>query len=232
MIGLVLDLFACHEVRLYLVSSSTSSARSHSSASDIADAPMTSCPAMLQSTMHLDLCPAKHGLCSSTICCYVTPLYLGCDHTNGVLLLLLLLHCQRLQVLLGYRLQWPCRTTKALMSAALAYHIATRLLQTVMVLYMIIGWASYAAVRTTPAFIVVATLFGALSVIQAYTLVIYCAIGSKLNKPLTDTAGQISAAEWLKEHASAMTAGRAVFNTKKAPAAPALPTAKSVNSAV
>jgi uncharacterized membrane protein YqjE len=97
-----------------------------------------------------------------------------------------------LQVLLGYRLQWPRRTTKALMSAALAYYIATRLLQTVMVLYMIIGWASYPAVRTTPAFIVVATLFGAFSVIQAYTLVIYRAISKKLG---TDTKGSQLAAD-------------------------------------
>lgn len=85
-----------------------------------------------------------------------------------------------LQVLLGYRLKWPQRTTKSLMTFALGYYIITRLLQTAMVLYMIIVWAGYPAVRTTPAFIVVATLFGAFSVIQAYTLVIYHAIGRKL----------------------------------------------------
>jgi uncharacterized membrane protein YqjE len=87
-----------------------------------------------------------------------------------------------MQVLLGYRLQWPRRATKALLSFSMVYYIATRLLQTVMVMYMIIGWASYPAVRTTAAFIVVATMFGAFSVIQAYTLVIYRAIGHKLSR--------------------------------------------------
>jgi uncharacterized membrane protein YqjE len=95
-----------------------------------------------------------------------------------------------MQVLLGYRLHWPRRTTQRLLYFALAYYITTRLLQTVMVLYMIIGWASYPAVRTTAAFIVVATLFGAFSVIQGYTLVIYRAVGRKLYSPeLPDSLG-------------------------------------------
>jgi hypothetical protein len=89
--------------------------------------------------------------------------------------------CCCLQVLLGYRLSWPRRATRALLSFSIVYYIATRLLQTVMVVYMIIGWASYPAVRMTAAFIVVASMFGAFSVIQAYTLVIYCAIGRKLS---------------------------------------------------
>lgn len=90
--------------------------------------------------------------------------------------------CSCLQVLLGYRLKWPRRTVRALLSFALVYYIATRLLQTVMVLYMVIGWASYPAVHATAAFIVVAILFGAFSVIQGYTLVIYRAIGRKLSR--------------------------------------------------
>jgi hypothetical protein len=84
------------------------------------------------------------------------------------------------------------------MSFSLVYYVATRLLQTVMVLYMIIGWAGYPAVRATPAFIVVATLFGAFSVIQAYTLVIYRAIGRKLarnNKSIPFAAEEAAAEE-------------------------------------
>jgi hypothetical protein len=128
------------------------------------------------------------------------------------------------QVLLGYRLQWPRRATKALLCFALVYYIATRLLQTVMVLYMIIGWASYPAVRTTAAFIVVATLFGAFSVIQGYTLVIYRAIGRKLKLPERSAINaydtQLSASVWVDKldnirgpttgEAGAASCGRAV----------------------
>jgi hypothetical protein len=128
-------------------------------------------------------------LAASTVSCLF--------YLMNFMLCTLLLFLLRLQVLLGYRLQWPRPTAKALMSAALAYYIATRLLQTVMVLYMIIGWASYPAARTTPAVIVVATLFGTFSVIQAYTLVIYRAIGQKLgkNKKVSDYAADGAAAE-------------------------------------
>jgi hypothetical protein len=107
-------------------------------------------------------------------------------------------------VLLGYLLHCPRRTTQRLLYFALAYYIATRLLQTVMVLYMIIGWASYPAVRTTAAFIVSATLFGAFSIIQGYTLVIYRAIGRKLQYPeLPEPSGfndkQLSASVWVRQ---------------------------------
>jgi hypothetical protein len=106
-----------------------------------------------------------------------------------------------LQVLLGYRLSWPRRTTQLLLYFALVYYVATRILQTVMVMYMIIGWARYPAVRTTAAFIVVATLFGAFSVIQGYTLVIYRAIGRKLQLPeSSETEGkQMSASVWVDQ---------------------------------
>ncbi|KAF6265679.1 hypothetical protein COO60DRAFT_1477849 [Scenedesmus sp. NREL 46B-D3] len=106
-------------------------------------------------------CAFLIGLVLDLFACHEVPLYL---------------------VLLGYRLKWPRRTVRALLSFALVYYIATRLLQTVMVLYMVIGWASYPAVHATAAFIVVAILFGAFSVIQGYTLVIYRAIGRKLSR--------------------------------------------------
>ncbi|WIA14482.1 hypothetical protein OEZ85_003004 [Tetradesmus obliquus] len=121
-------------------------------------------------------CAFMIGLVLDLFACHEMPLYL---------------------VLLGYRLKWPQRTTKSLMTFALGYYTITRLLQTAMVLYMIIVWAGYPAVRTTPAFIVVATLFGAFSVIQAYTLVIYRAIGRKLgeNKKGDQLADDETAAE-------------------------------------
>jgi hypothetical protein len=83
-------------------------------------------------------------------------------------------------VLLAYRLQWPKRLSLCLMWVAWCWYILTRLLQSVLLLYPIVVWASNPAVRFTPAFIFVSALCAALTLVQAYTLVIYRGIWRKL----------------------------------------------------
>lgn len=82
--------------------------------------------------------------------------------------------------LVFYRLQVPRKYTISMLGLSCAWYTLTRVLQTVLLLYMIIGWAMNPAVKYTPAFIITAILCGAFTVIQAYTLVIYKAIGVKV----------------------------------------------------
>jgi hypothetical protein len=100
--------------------------------------------------------------------------------------------CWLYVVLVMYRLQAPRRLTLGALYWASAWYIATRLVQTVLLLYPIISWAFIPAVATTPAFIITAIMCGAFTVIQAYTLVIYKAIGVKLMRK--QAPGSVTAA--------------------------------------
>jgi hypothetical protein len=85
-------------------------------------------------------------------------------------------------VLVMYRLQAPRRLTLGALYWACGWYIATRVVQTVLLLYPIISWAMMPAVRGSPGYIITSVLCGVLTVIQVYTLGIYKAIGIKLLK--------------------------------------------------
>jgi hypothetical protein len=104
----------------------------------------------------------------------------------GVVLDLFACHEAPLYVaLLAYRLQWPAKAARGILRGACVWYVITRLVQTVLLVYMIVGFARMPAVRYTPEFIVTSILCGAFSVIQAYTLVIYRAIDVKLGRKLS-----------------------------------------------
>lgn len=82
--------------------------------------------------------------------------------------------------LVAYRLRWPASMTQALMWFACVWYLITRVFQTILVFCMVVGFARMSTINTTPEFIVTVILFGALTFIQAYTLVIYHAMYRKL----------------------------------------------------
>jgi hypothetical protein len=86
--------------------------------------------------------------------------------------------------LVSYRLRWPARFTRGVLRGAMVWYVLTRVLQTVILLYMIVGFGGMPAVRQTPEFIVVAVLCGLLTMIQAYTIVIYRAVERKVSAQL------------------------------------------------
>jgi hypothetical protein len=90
--------------------------------------------------------------------------------------------CWLYVVLVMYRLQAPRRLTLGALYWASAWYIATRLVQTVLLLYPIISWAFIPAVRGSPGYIITSVMCGVLTVIQVYTLSIYKVIGVKLLK--------------------------------------------------
>jgi hypothetical protein len=95
----------------------------------------------------------------------------------GVVLDLFACHEAPLYVaLLAYRLRWNQAFTRVILQVACGWYILTRLFQTVVISYMIYAFAGMSAIRYAPEFILTALLFGAFTVIQAYTLVIYYAI--------------------------------------------------------
>lgn len=99
----------------------------------------------------------------------------------GIVLDLFACHEAPLYVsLLAYRLRWSLRFTRGILRVSSFWYIVTRMFQTVVIVYMIIGFARMSAIRTSPEFIVTALLFGAFTVIQGYTLVIYHAIYRKV----------------------------------------------------
>lgn len=100
----------------------------------------------------------------------------------GIVLDLFACHEAPLYVaLLGYRLAWRPSLTRAILCGACVWYVLTRIFQTVVISYMIWGFAQMAAIKTTPEFIVTGLLFGAFTIIQAYTLVIYHAIYVKVS---------------------------------------------------
>jgi hypothetical protein len=99
----------------------------------------------------------------------------------GIVLDLFACHEAPLYVaLVSYRLRWPAPVTRALLWVACGWYCATRVFQTVAVVYMIAGFARMSAINTRPEFIVTVIIFGALTVIQVYTLVIYHAMYRKV----------------------------------------------------
>lgn len=91
--------------------------------------------------------------------------------------------------LVSYRLRWPPRFTQAVLRFAVVWYLLTRIFQTVVLGYMIVGFAGMPGVKHTPAFIVTAVLCGVLTVIQAYTLVIYLAIDRKVSASIREGKG-------------------------------------------
>jgi hypothetical protein len=89
---------------------------------------------------------------------------------------------------MSYRLQWPARFTQTVLRGAMVWYVLTRIFQSIILLYMIAGFATMPAVRSTPAFIVVSILCCVLTVIQAYTLVIYRAVDRKVAATLAAEA--------------------------------------------
>jgi hypothetical protein len=99
----------------------------------------------------------------------------------GIVLDLFACHEAPLYVaLLGYRLRWNVTFTRTVLRFACVWYIATRVFQTVVIMYMIAGFARMPAIRYAPEFVITSLLFGAFTIIQAYTLVIYHAIYRKV----------------------------------------------------
>jgi hypothetical protein len=99
----------------------------------------------------------------------------------GVVLDLFACHEAPLYIaLLAYRLRWNKTFTQIILQVACAWYILTRLFQTVLISYMIYAFAGMSAIRYAPEFILTALLFGAFTIIQAYTLVIYYAMYKKV----------------------------------------------------
>jgi hypothetical protein len=90
--------------------------------------------------------------------------------------------------LLAYRLQWPAKTARTILRGACVWYILTRLLQTVILVYMIVSFAGMPTVRYEFGFVITAVLCGAFTFIQAYTLVIYRAMDVKLTKRIQSLA--------------------------------------------
>lgn len=99
----------------------------------------------------------------------------------GIVLDLFACHEAPLYVaLLGYRLRWNVAFTRTTLRFACAWYVLTRIFQTIVIMYMVVGFARMPAIRYKPEFVITSLLFGAFTVIQAYTLVIYQAIYRKV----------------------------------------------------
>lgn len=85
-------------------------------------------------------------------------------------------------VLVSYRLKLHVTFTKAVLYTSCIWYTLTRVFQTIVLVYMIVCWAANPDVKLTPGFIITSMLCGAFTVIQAYTLVIYRAMGLKINR--------------------------------------------------
>eukprot|EP00878_Enallax_costatus_P015634 GHUV01016379.1.p1 GENE.GHUV01016379.1~~GHUV01016379.1.p1 ORF type:complete len:202 (+),score=24.14 GHUV01016379.1:30-608(+) len=98
--------------------------------------------------------------------------------------------------LLAYRLEFPSKLARFILVSACGWYVITRVLQTIMLVYMIVGWVYDPAVSCTPAFILTSLMCGAFTVIQAYTIVIYRGIWSKLAEACSsfsyEKGGQLS----------------------------------------
>ena len=83
-------------------------------------------------------------------------------------------------VLLAYRLKFPVNFSLGMLWGACGWYVVTRVMQTIILMYMIVGWAQNPAVKYDRAFIATSVLCGILTVIQFYTLHIYKGIREKL----------------------------------------------------
>eukprot|EP00878_Enallax_costatus_P038439 GHUV01043673.1.p1 GENE.GHUV01043673.1~~GHUV01043673.1.p1 ORF type:complete len:423 (+),score=82.42 GHUV01043673.1:253-1521(+) len=92
-------------------------------------------------------------------------------------------------VLVSYRLKLNVTFSKLMLYTSCIWYVLTRVFQTVVLVYMIVCWATNPSVKLTPGFIITSMLCGAFTVIQAYTLVIYRAMGRKI---LSRGKGQLS----------------------------------------
>lgn len=101
------------------------------------------------------------GLVLDLCACWEAPLYLA---------------------LVAYRLQWQPSLTRALMCVATAWYVATRVFQTVVVTYMIVGFAGLGAMQGNAALITGSVMFCAFTAIQVYTVFIYYAMYRKVSK--------------------------------------------------
>lgn len=90
--------------------------------------------------------------------------------------------------LVAYRLQWQPSLTRALVRVATAWYVATRVFQTVVVTYMIVGFAGLGAMQGNAALITASVMFGAFTAIQVYTVFIYYAMYRKVRKDGAGTA--------------------------------------------
>lgn len=89
--------------------------------------------------------------------------------------------------LLAYRLLWQPKVARIILRSACTWYVLTRIMQTVLLVYMITSYAQLGAVRLAPEFIVTAIFCGAFTFIQAYTLVIYRAMDVNLGKRLAES---------------------------------------------
>lgn len=94
--------------------------------------------------------------------------------------------------LVAHRLRWGALITRAILRAACVWYVLTRIFQTVVLIYMIQGFAQMPAVKWRAEFIVVVIICVVLTAVQGYTLVIYKHIDAKLTARLRDEKGSTS----------------------------------------
>jgi hypothetical protein len=97
--------------------------------------------------------------------------------------------------LLAYRLRVPIGLSRTILRGAVAWYVATRVLQTAILGYMVAHLAYLPQINREPAFIATAVMCAALTVIQAYTVAIYVDIDRKLGKQQQHTAAVAAAAQ-------------------------------------
>lgn len=90
--------------------------------------------------------------------------------------------------LLAYRLQWQPSAARAILRGACAWYVVTRVMQTVLLVYMVVSCATIPAVRLAPEFLITAIMCAAFTFIQAYTLVIYRGMDVRLGDRLAAAA--------------------------------------------
>jgi hypothetical protein len=84
--------------------------------------------------------------------------------------------------LIAYRLQWRPSLTRGLMCGATAWYVVTRIFQTVVVTYMIVGFAGLGVMKGNAALITASVMFGAFTAIQVYTVFIYYSMYRKVRR--------------------------------------------------
>lgn len=91
--------------------------------------------------------------------------------------------------LVAYRLQWPVKTTRALLRASLALYVLTRVFQLVVLLYMVVSFAAMPAVKSSAAFILLSAGYLAYAVGSFGTVLLYRPMWASLHSDMLPGTG-------------------------------------------
>lgn len=91
--------------------------------------------------------------------------------------------------LVAYRLQWPVKTTRALLRASLASYVLARVFQLVVLLYMVVGFAAMPAVKSSAAFILLSAGYLAYAVGSFGNVLLYRPMRASLRSDMLPGTG-------------------------------------------